>query len=235
MKEVIRVDIKDNQPSGKSEDNVLDRTFPYAKFMDKSLVTPAVLDHIRNDPDGVVGRFQWVGRMLKKATTILRCSEPTVSIGLQVSKKVKDLGENIRLLKVEKFALGEAKQKPTSDIKELKEASPSKDWHLEEKDWQLEEARNRISELEKSNAGASGEIALLKAHIDFIENQQRKSAFEIKPNILAQCQVICSGADFGEVGLDKHVVDRRIEITPVSEDGDNLGNEPTTPATDPQD
>ena len=43
-KEVIHVDIEDNQPSGKSEDNVLDRTFPYPKFMDKSLVTLAILD-----------------------------------------------------------------------------------------------------------------------------------------------------------------------------------------------
>ena len=56
-KEVIRVDVEDNQPSGKSEDNVLDRTFPYLEFMDKFLVTPIVLNQIGNDPDGVVDSF----------------------------------------------------------------------------------------------------------------------------------------------------------------------------------
>ena len=81
-KEVIWVDIKDNQTSGRPEDNVLDRTFPYLEFMDKSLVTPVILDQIRNDPDGVVDRFQWAGRMLLKAATIIRCSEPVVSAGI---------------------------------------------------------------------------------------------------------------------------------------------------------
>ena len=75
----------------------------------------------------------------------------------------------------------------------------------------------------------------LKADVDFIEQQWRESAFEIKANILAQCQVICPEADFGEVGLDKHVVDGRIEVSPISEDdGDNPGDEPTTLAADPQ-
>ena len=58
--------------------------------------------------------------MLLKATTILRCSEPVVSTGIQASREVKDLGENIRLLKVEKLALEEAKEKLSSDFKELK-------------------------------------------------------------------------------------------------------------------
>ena len=58
--------------------------------------------------------------MLLKATTILRCSEPVVSAGIQASREVKDLGESIRLLKVEKLALEEAKEKLSSDFKELK-------------------------------------------------------------------------------------------------------------------
>ena len=173
--------------------------------------------------------------MLLKAVTILRCSEPTISAGLQASKEVKDLGENIHLLKVEKFALEEAKQKLTFDVEKSKEASISKDCRLEEKDRQLEEARNKISKLEKSNARTSGEIAWLKANIVFIENQWRELAFEIKANILAQYQVICPRDDFGEVGLDKHIVNGCIEIAPLSKDGDNSGNEPTTPAIDPQD
>ena len=97
--------------------------------------------------------------MLLKVATILRCSEPIVFTGIQGSKEVRDLGENIRLLKVKKFALEEVKQKLTSDVEELKEAFLSKDRRLEEKDRQLEEAKNRIAKLEKSNAGASDEIA----------------------------------------------------------------------------
>ena len=57
-KEVIRVDVEDNQPSRRPEDNVLDRSFPYPEFMDKSLVTSAVLDQIGNDPDSIVDKFQ---------------------------------------------------------------------------------------------------------------------------------------------------------------------------------
>ena len=105
------------------------------------------------------------------------------------------------------------------------------------KDRQLEEPRNIIFELEKSNAGASYEIARLKADIDFIEQQWRVSVFEIKANILAQCQVICPEADFGEVGLDKHVVDEHIEVAPINEDDGHSHNprdEPTTPIADPQ-
>ena len=103
-----------------------------------------------------------------EGATILICSEPIVSASIQASKEVKNLGENIRFLKVEKFVLEEANKNFLSN-EELKEASLSKDRFLEEKDRQLEEARNRISELEKSNAGASDEIAQLKANIDFIE------------------------------------------------------------------
>ena len=47
--------------------------------------------------------------------------------------------------------------------------------------------------------------------------------------------MICPGAYFGEVDLDKHVVDEHIEIAPLSEDDDNSGNELITPAADPQD
>ena len=65
--------MEDNQPLGNSKDNVLGRTFPYPEFMDKSLVTLAVLDQIGNDPDGVVDKFQWAGRMLLKAAIIVRC------------------------------------------------------------------------------------------------------------------------------------------------------------------
>ena len=48
--------------------------------------------------------------------------------------------------------------------------------------------------------------------------------------------MICLGADFDKVGLDKHVVDGHIEIAPLSKDKeDNSRNELITPTADPQD
>ena len=63
VKEVIRVGIEDNTASEvRPEDNVLARTFLYPEFMDKALVTPAVLEQIAADDEGVVSRMQWMGR-----------------------------------------------------------------------------------------------------------------------------------------------------------------------------
>lgn len=73
----------------------------------------------------------------------------------------------------------------------------------------------RVSEHEKANADSSRVISKLKVDIEFIEQQWERSAFEIKENIFEQCQVICPEADFGEVGLDKHVIDGRIEVAPL--------------------
>ena len=57
-KEVIRVDAHDSPTlESRPEDNVLDKNFPYLEFMDNTLVTPAVLDQIRNDDDIIVDRF----------------------------------------------------------------------------------------------------------------------------------------------------------------------------------
>ena len=91
--------------------------------MEKALVTPVVLDQIRGDDDSIVDRFQWIGRMLLKSTTILRCSEPTASSGIHASREVKDLGESLRLLKVEKLALEEERQKLASDFTDVKESA----------------------------------------------------------------------------------------------------------------
>ena len=148
-------------------------------------MTSAVLDQIGDDPDGLVDKFQWAVCMLLNVATILRCSEPVVFTSIQVSREVKDLGESIRLFKVEKLALEEVKEKLTSKFEKLKGVSLSKDRCLEEKDQQLEKARSRISELEKSNAEASDEIVRLKADVEFIEQQWRELAFQIKSNILA--------------------------------------------------
>ena len=44
-KEVIRVNIDDNPSSKKRlEDNILAKSFSYPEFMDKTLVTSAILD-----------------------------------------------------------------------------------------------------------------------------------------------------------------------------------------------
>ena len=81
----------------------------YPEFMDKALVTLAVLDQIGGDDDSIMERFQWIGRMLLKSTTILRCSEPVVSSSIHASKEPKELAESLRLLKIEKLALEEEK------------------------------------------------------------------------------------------------------------------------------
>ena len=65
-------------------------------------MTLAILDQIVANDEGFMDRFQWIGCMLLKSATILRCSKPIVSSGIQASKEVKDLGESICLLKVEK-------------------------------------------------------------------------------------------------------------------------------------
>ena len=57
--------------------------------MDKALVTPTILNQFGNDLDGVVDRFQWAGRMLLKAMTILRCFKPIIFASIQASKEVK--------------------------------------------------------------------------------------------------------------------------------------------------
>ena len=83
-----------------------------------------------------------------------------------------------------------------------------------------------MSELKEANTKASNEITKLKADIKFIERQWEKSTFEIKDNILVQCRIICPEADFGKVGLDKHVKDGCIEIAVLEEEGND--KEPST-------
>ena len=102
-----------------------------------------------------------------------------------------------------------------------------KDQHLEKKNRQLDESASQISDLEETNFKAFDEINKLRANVKFIERQWEKSAYEIEDNIMAQCQVICLETDFGEVSLDKHVVDGHIEVAPLEEGGND--REPSTP------
>ena len=139
--------------------------------MDKTSVTPVVLDQIGNVDDGIVDRFQWISRMLLKSATILRCSEPVVSSSVQALKDKKDIEESFHILKVEKLALEKENQKIIFEIAELKEAARLKDQRLEEKDCQLEESVSRVSELEETYCKASDEITKLKTDIKFIEGQ----------------------------------------------------------------
>ena len=91
----------------------------------------------------------------------------------------------------------------------------------------MEELKIRIFELEKNKVNSSETISKLEADVKFVEQQWAKSTYEIKENILAQCQVICMDVDFHDVGLDKCVVDGRIKIAPLKEE---KGDEnPTTP------
>ena len=119
-------------------------------------------------------------------------------------------------------------QKITSELAESKEAARLKDQWFEEKDHRLEEFASRVFELEKGNSKASNEITKTKADIKFIEGQQEKSAYEIKDNILAPCQVTCLEVDFSKVDLNKHIKDGCIEIAPLEEEGDE--ENPSTPA-----
>ena len=87
-----------------------------------------------------------------------------------------------------------------------------------------------MSELEKAHTDLSV-VSKLKAKVKYIEDQWKKSAFEIEGNILAQCLVIYLEA----VGLDKHVVSERIEVAPDdNEEGDleSPESKPTDPAVD---
>ena len=68
-----------------------------------------------------------------------------------------------------------------------------------------------------------------------VEQQWAKSAHKIKNNLLDQCQVICPGTDFSEVGLDNIIIDGHIEVAP--DEGDEairvLEFEHADPAADP--
>ena len=80
---------------------MLARDFRYLEFMDKALVTPAVLHQIVGDDDCIMDRFQWIGRMLLKLVTIHRCLKLAISSNIRASREAKDLVESLRLLKVE--------------------------------------------------------------------------------------------------------------------------------------
>ena len=98
---------------------------------------------------------------------------------------------------------------------------------LQSRDSQLDELRDWISELEKESNVAVEDAAKAKVEVAHIERLWAQSAHEIKNNLLDQCRVICPDADFGEVGLDKIVVEGRIEVAP--DDGKDIG----TPNADP--
>ena len=68
-----------------------------------------------------------------------------------------------------------------------------------------------------------------------VEQLWAQSTYEIKHNLLKQCQVICLDADFSKVGLDKIVINGHIEIA-LDDDDDGLAypeSDPTDPATNP--
>ena len=98
---------------------------------------------------------------------------------------------------------------------------------LQSRDSQLDGLWDRISELEKDRDAAAEDAAKAKAKVSHVERLWAQLAHEIKNNLLDQCRVICPDADFGEVNLDKIVVEGHIEVAP--DDGEDIG----TPDADP--
>ena len=87
--------------------------------------------------------------------------------------------------------------------------------------------QDRISNLEKDRDATAEDAVKAKAEVAHVERLWAQSTHEIKNNLLDQCRVICPDADFEEVGLDKIVVEGRIEVAP--DDGEDIG----TPEADP--
>ena len=85
----------------------------------------------------------------------------------------------------------------------------------------MDELRDRIPELEKERNVVVEDAAKAKVKVAHIERLWAQSAHEIKNNLLDQCRVICPDADFGEVGLDKIVVEGHIEVAP--DDSEDIG------------
>ena len=53
----------------------------------------------------------------------------------------------------------------------------------------------------------------------------------VKDSIVEQCQVICPGANFSEVGLDKYIINGCIVVAP--DDDEDQETEPAFHAPDP--
>ena len=130
------------------------------------------LEWLQGDDEDLVAKFQWMGHMLLKSATIIRYSEPLISSGTRATQEMKDLEEKVTFLRNEKLYWEKAKQKLTSEMNELKEATRLNDQQLEEarpKDQQLEESKIWISELKKDNADSFKVISKLRVDIKFIE------------------------------------------------------------------
>lgn len=208
-KKVIQADIEDSPTlEGKLEVSVLAKDFPYPEFMDKELMTPILLEQLQGDDEHLAKKFQWAGHELLKLVASFRYSELVISSGVRAIKEVKDLKEKVALLEGEKLALEKARR---VEIEELK-------GQVQLRDQQQADLKAQILELKKAFVESSKAVSKLKSEVKYIKEQWGNSAFEIKANTLAQCQVICLKADFGELGLDKHVVDGWVEVTPIGEE-----------------
>ena len=105
-KKIIQVDLEDTPTlEGKLDISVLAKDFPYPEFMDRELMTPALLEQLWADDDGLEEKFPWVGRVLLKSTMLLRYSEPVISSGVRAIREVKDLEERIILLEKKEAGL----------------------------------------------------------------------------------------------------------------------------------
>ena len=98
---------------------MLAKDFPYSKFMNKELITPALLEQLRGDDDYLVENFQWASRVLLKSAVLLSYSKLIISSGVRAIGEAKDLKERITLLQNEKRALEKAKQTEAEELRGL--------------------------------------------------------------------------------------------------------------------
>ena len=195
----------------RSKYHVMEKEFPYSEFMDRELMVPALLERLEGNDENLAAKIQWAGCALLKLAALLRYSEPVVTSGVRALGEVKVLKERISLLQNEKEALEKAKRDETNELRE----------QLQSLDSQLDGLQDRISELEKDRDAAVEDAATAKVEVVHVERLWAQSAHEIKNNLLDQCQVICIDADFGEVGLDKIIVEGHIEVAP--DDSEDIG------------
>ena len=89
--------------------------------------------------------------------------------------------------------------------------------------------------MEKERDATAEATAKAKAKVAHVEQLWSQSAHKIKNNLLNQCRVICPDADFGEVGLDKIVIEGCIEVAPDKDDEGVgvLDSEHADPPADP--
>ena len=77
---------------------MIEKDFPYPKFMDKERMVPALLECLQRDDENLADKFQWASRAMLKSMALLRYSEPVITFGVRALGEVKVLKEKLSLL-----------------------------------------------------------------------------------------------------------------------------------------